>query len=146
MNAYRILSEKTWEHNMMLTFFAPRIFLKRIHLAIILLTSFLLSFPPNSHASAPTQESVNILVLDSYYPSMPWSQEFYKGLVEAQESSNQNINIFIEYLDKSRILDGINSPELYKYQTKNINILPSLELSPTQISPQISLKNMEMPL
>lgn len=64
---------------------------------------------------------MHILVLDSYHPSQPWSQAFHKGLTEAQQTSDRNILLYLEYLDYFRLSGGVNHADLYIYLNEKYN-------------------------
>jgi signal transduction histidine kinase len=64
----------------------------------------------NIYAQEPL-ESREILILHSYHPGFPWTDEVMKGMQEGLESSDVSINFHVEYLDTKRHPD----PEYFSY-------------------------------
>lgn len=85
-----------------------------------LFTFYLLLFatlyPENIFAQS--QKSYNVLVLQSYHNTLPWSQQVTKGLQEYKNSFNGNIEFYIEILDITRLNKGMNADEWREYLHK----------------------------
>ena len=86
---------------------------------ILLFQSFIL------HAD---KKKAHILVVDSYFRSMPWSTSFWKGLESAARKHRKKIHYYIEYLDRSRFKKSVRDREWlafinHKYRGIKIDII-----------------------
>ncbi len=53
-------------------------------------------------AATDDPQSREILILHSYHPGFPWTDEVMKGMLDAFDSSEVSINFHVEYLDTKR--------------------------------------------
>lgn len=60
-------------------------------------------------------KSINIAVLLSYDQTLPWCQSFMAGLTAAKNANGDNIEYYIEHLDKRRFYEPGNQGRFCKY-------------------------------
>lgn len=77
-----------------------RVIITTIKMAVLLMLACLLSA---GHVYAEgTPEGRDILILHSYHPGFPWTDEVMKGMQEVLDNSDETITFHVEYLDTKR--------------------------------------------
>ncbi|ALC15239.1 multi-sensor signal transduction histidine kinase [Desulfuromonas soudanensis] len=71
-------------------------------LRFVLLLLLASLFHPGPSAAAVTPKSREILILHSYHPGFPWTDEVMQGMQEVLANSEESINFHVEYLDTKR--------------------------------------------
>ena len=82
--------------------------MKKLVFAFMVMTLF--------SALSAAAEPVKILVLHSYYCSLPWTQGFRRGLEEAAFNYPE-IQYHTEYMDNSRLIKPLTGNEWFEYLT-----------------------------
>ena len=99
---------------------------RRVLLAVFAFAVFLTAIN-NSYAYQIKQQK-NILVLHSYHEGLEWTREQNSGIVEEMDKSNDNFNLYVEYMDWKNFPSLNNLSHLYdyykyKYQDKKIDLI-----------------------
>ncbi len=93
---------------------------------LFLLLCFLFSDLSNAKESVSSKE---ILILHSYHPGFPWTDETMRGMQQVLDTSENSINFHVEYLDTKRhpdpeyfahVLDAILH---YKLKNKSFDLI-----------------------
>ena len=80
-----------------------------------MLTCLFLSLLTNTCFSAHPPQTLDILIIESYDPSTPWSRAIFEGLTKVKQTSSYNIRFYFEYIDKLRLTADTNYHDLYKH-------------------------------
>lgn len=101
---------------------------RTIRLAVSLCCLLLLPAPPVGAAQA-VQEAKQVLVLHSFHPGFPWTDEIMSGIQEAFHASSLRVSVDVEYLDLKRhhdtqyfysVLDNILH---YKFKKRTYDLI-----------------------
>ncbi len=105
-------------------------------LMILVLLQLLTGFwaPVSTPAAAaegipPEQDEFNILILHSYHPGYPWTDQIMSGMQRILSSGGSGVNTYVEYLDTKRHTDNKYFSEVlstilrYKLSTRSFDLV-----------------------
>lgn len=102
---------------------------KQIRIAVIISTLILLcSCVSNYVYAGGIIEQKKVLVINSYNQGLTWSKDETNGIIDVLKQSNNNLSIYVEYMDWKNYPTDENKQYLYdyykyKYQNQHIEVL-----------------------
>ncbi|MGV8981495.1 ABC transporter substrate binding protein [Clostridium sp.] len=104
-------------------------YFKQKQIAVIISTLILLCLClSNSVYAEGISEQKNVLIINSYHQGLTWSKDETNGIIDVLKQSNNNLSIYVEYMDWKNYPTDENKLHLfdyykYKYQNKHIDVL-----------------------
>nr|MBK5237009.1 diguanylate cyclase [Clostridium sp.] len=104
-------------------------FFKQKQIAVIIITLILLCSCLSNYVYAGSiSEQKNVLVINSYHQGLTWSKDETSGIIDVLKQSNNNLSIYVEYMDWKNYPTDENKLHLfgyykYKYQNEHIEVL-----------------------
>jgi len=100
---------------------------RKIGLLLLILCFFAISAPSSYLKAGQTK---NVLVLHSYHKGLGWTDRITQGIGSALHSSDQDIELYFEYMDTKRIHDAQYSQKLYelyrhKFRNRRFDVIIS---------------------
>lgn len=88
--------------------------------SISIFTLFLVLFFQNLYAK---EKPINILIVNSYHHTLPWSRQLFDGIIKFQQNFDGNVEFYMEAMDNLRIkkdVETINWEEHFIQKYENI--------------------------